>query len=210
MKRGLEKVLFFLYTVAMKVYIADLSKLDFEHEVLKKYQSLLTKAESERYRQMTEPLRQKQFLIGRVLIQSVCHQSPRLSETGKPVLSEGYISLAHSGPYVLLATDYCPVGIDIEDTVKVRDFPALAKRLNFRLTDPMQSSFYKQFTRFEADYKLSEPNKTIYHAYYRMNDFLICLASVQPVSASFFYMSSRASFIPGGPAGLTKETDDDL
>ncbi|MBQ7412699.1 MAG: hypothetical protein IJV07_00275 [Alphaproteobacteria bacterium] len=180
----------------MNIYIADLSKIDFQPDILKKYQSLLTDTELERYHRMSAPLRQKQFLIGRVLIQSVCHQSPRLSETGKPVLTDGYISLAHSGPYVVLATAEYPVGIDIEEMIKDKDFYALSARLNFELNGDIQTSFYKQFTRFEADYKLSDPVATVYHAYYRLGDFLVCLASVHPISASFFQMSSNLSLDP--------------
>ena len=176
--------------------MADLSKIDFQPDILNKYQSLLTDSELERYRHMTAPLRQKQFLIGRVLIQSVCHQSPKLSKSGKLCLTDGYIGLAHSGPYVVLATAEYPVGIDIEDMTKNKDFYALADRLKFKLSGDIQTSFYKQFTRFEADYKLSDPTGTVHHAYYRSGDFLICLASVHPISASFFQMASNLSFTP--------------
>ena len=36
--------------------------------------------------------------------------------------------------------------------------------------------FYKHFTRYEADYKLGEQNTRIYHFFYSINTFIMCIS----------------------------------
>ena len=125
---------------------------------------------------MTDTQRRRQFLLGRALIYENCHQSPILLPNGKPTVQGGFISLAHSGPYVLLAVSDSPVGIDIEDSSKNKNFDALAGRLGFSLTADKRLSFYQNFTRFEADYKMVRNGKENYHKFYSIKTFIICIS----------------------------------
>ena len=162
----------------MKVYSVFLPDLKQRPHLIARYEALLSDAETERYRQMRDDLRRLQFLAGRAVIQAVCHQSPRLLTNGKPVVDKGYISLAHSGPYVLLAVGDSPVGIDIEDASKQKDFDRLAARLNFHLSGEKKRSFYEQFTRYEATYKLGENRGNCACFYYSIDTFIVCIITL--------------------------------
>ena len=195
----------------MKVYVAYLPDIENRPDLLEKYQNLLSAEEKHRYQNMTDKIRQLQFLIGRALIQETCHQSPKLLPSGKPVVKSGYISLAHSGPYVILALDESPTGIDIEDTSKNKDFTRLAGRLKFRLTGDIRRSFYQQFTRYESTYKIAVSNRPLYHDYYSIDAFIVCVSSLNKNKKIEFTrtipFTQNTPFIP---TYLETEVQDDL
>jgi len=158
----------------MKVFLTYLSDICAQPDLIIRYEALLSESEKIRYQNMSDSNRRLQFLTGRALIQENCHESPSLLENGKPVVSKGYISLAHSGNWVALAVSDTPVGIDIENTGIDRPFNSIAKRMNFPpCADRL--SFYKSFTRFEADYKLGHNSKTT-HLYYSIDTFIFCIS----------------------------------
>lgn len=159
----------------MKVFLTDLS--DIGDDLIHRYELLLSPSEKARYTQISNPKRRLQFLTGRALIYENCGESPTLSETGKPLVSKGYISLAHSGPYVVLIVSDTPVGIDIEDSSRQRPFKEISDRLHFPLTD--QTDFYKHFTQYESDYKLGGGGSQIHHYFYSINTFIICISSLK-------------------------------
>ena len=160
----------------MIVYLSDLSEIETNSSLIEKYEGLLSDAEKKRYGDMTNIHRRLQFLLGRALIYENCHQSPVLLPNGKPTVQNGFISLAHSGPYVLLAVSDSSVGVDIEDSSKNKNFDALADRLGFFLTTNKRLSFYQNFTRFEADYKIGQKNDLKYHKFYSIKTFIICIS----------------------------------
>ena len=162
----------------MKIYIAYIPDIENRPDLPDKYINLLSADETKRFKSMTDDTRRLQFLIGRSLIYDVYHQSPTILPTGKPVVENGYISLAHSGPYVVLATSETPVGVDIEDASQNKDFIRLARRLNFQLTRNERLSFYQQFTRYESTYKISVPSQPLYHRYYSIDTFILCATTL--------------------------------
>jgi len=156
----------------MKLFLTDLA--DITPDLINRYELLLSPAEKDRYNHMTNTTRRLQFLAGRALIYENCGEAPHLSDSGKPLISKGYISLAHSGPYVALITSDTPVGLDLEDSSCVRPFDSIANRLGFSYTD--QADFYKHFTRYEADYKLGTNGTSIHHLFYSINTFIMCIS----------------------------------
>jgi len=170
----------------MKVYSVLLPDLANRADLIERYEEMLSSSELERYQKMTDGQRRLQFLAGRALIRAVFHQSPRVLENGKPVVNEAYISLAHSGPHVLLAVADSPAGIDIEDASKQKDFKQLSKRLGFHLSGDERLSFFRQFTRYEADYKLGEKESQIYHFYYSIDTFIICVSILNKKENIYF------------------------
>ena len=160
----------------MIVYLADLSEIEANSNLILKYEGLLSDTEKERYLKMADSHRKLQFLVGRSLIFENCRQSPVLLENGKPVVKGKFISLAHSGPFVVLALSDSPVGVDIEDSSKIKNFDALAGRLGFSLTSDKHFSFYQNFTRYEADYKMAENNLKIAHKFYSIKTFIVCVS----------------------------------
>ena len=154
----------------MKLFLTDLA--DITPDLINRYELLLSPAEKERYARITDANRRLQFLTGRALIYENCGETSTLSDSGKPLISKGYISLAHSGPYVALITSDTPVGL--EDSSRVRPFDSIANRLGFLYTD--HTDFYKNFTRYEADYKLGTNGTSIHHLFYSINTFIMCIS----------------------------------
>lgn len=158
----------------MKIFLANLSDIKDNAELIQRYEELLSPSDQDRYHRMTHMNRRLQFLTGRALIYENCGEHPTLLENGKPVVSKGYISLAHSENWVCLAVAETPIGLDIENTSTDRPFDLIAKRMKFPKTSD-KITFYKNFTRFEADYKLASDTK-IFHFYYSINAFIICIS----------------------------------
>lgn len=83
----------------------------------------------ERVRSMRHALRQRQTVAGELLarralaeLSGSAVQDIRLSRTaeGKPVAREGFVSIAHSGEWVVCAVSPHPVGVDVE---RLREIP---------------------------------------------------------------------------------------
>lgn len=191
----------------MKVFLTDIS--DISDDLIKQYQGMLSDTEKERYKNIKDKNRQLQFLIGRALIYDLFHVSPILQEDGKPTIPNSYISLAHSGKYVILTVSDNPVGVDIEDWSEKRDFLSIAKRMKFSLSDNIPLSFYCQFTQYEADYKLGKIDDEIQHSFYSFNTFIICISYMNKNEKIDFYNSiplcGNTSFILDKVQGMLNE-----
>lgn len=167
-------------------------------------------AELARYRRFVRPLRQRQFLIGRLLLRTVLGksfgikpESISLSErAGKapqidwPAASP-FFSIAHSGPWVACALSAdVPVGLDIEVIDASRDLYALSTQAfdadelaHFRRTNATEKlqTFYQLWSSKEARYKLS-CNATLALPDENWTSLVhpelaICLASAQRLAA---------------------------
>ena len=159
----------------MEVYITDLSDVLDDSALISLYEEKMSDEDKARYQKITDSHRKLEFLVGRSLIREVCQSDVHLSENGKPLVSDGYISLAHSGHFVVLAVDGEPVGIDIEDTQKEINFEQMSKRLKFNIENPTKESFFRAFTAYEADFKLGKEGVK-QHLYYSINAFIICIS----------------------------------
>ena len=93
----------------------------------------------------------------------------------KPVLKNGtkHFSISHSGKFAALAFSDYNCGIDIEE-VKLREFEKISKRMGFKCET--LEDFYKAWTKYEADYKLSVPAQK--NKYYNIADYALTVSSV--------------------------------
>ena len=64
-------------------------------------------------------------------------------------------SISHSDCIAAVCFDSSAVGLDIEK-IKQRDYIAIADRMNFRLRENTIEEFYKEWTLYEASYKLQD------------------------------------------------------
>jgi 4'-phosphopantetheinyl transferase len=169
----------------------------------------LTADEATRYRRFLRPLRQRQFLLGRILLRialgdllGIEARSISLSERpGLAPLLHGVVpvpgfSIAHSGPWVACAVSAdAALGLDIEMLDATRDLTALAEQV-FSAEETQQinrqqgaariQAFYELWSRKEAAYKLASvaaPNAAAHYAALAHPEVSIVLCSAQALSA---------------------------
>ncbi len=70
-------------------------------------------------------------------------------------------SISHSKNIAAVCFASSPVGFDIEK-IQVRDFTLISKRMNFKTVENTLDEFYRNWTEYEATYKLQLPSKVIY------------------------------------------------
>ena len=108
----------------------------------------------------------------------------------KPYLKtrEKFISLSHSDEFAVLVVSNSECGCDIEK-IKKRNFKKIADYMKFK-SETLQE-FYKDWTKFEASYKMGMPvhsEKTILYNNYS-------LSVVSSVQETFdFYIQTGTSF----------------
>jgi 4'-phosphopantetheinyl transferase len=137
----------------------------------------LNAAETERYRRFVRPERQRQFLIGRILLRLALGEllgvQPRtISLTERPnqapllnwPLPAPGFSLSHSGPWIACAVSaQTALGLDIEVMNPDRDLVALSEQafdaddtatVEALQGDAKVTMFYRLWSKKEARYKL--------------------------------------------------------
>lgn len=160
----------------MKLIISNINKINDECQSISEYINRLTPADLSRYNNINKPIRKIQFLIGRMLIYENYGYNFFINEKGKICTENKYISLSHSENLVILAISKRKIGVDIENITKQRDFENIGKFLNFSDEFENNIEFYSQFTAYEADYKSEINNQDVFHTYYMMDNFLICIS----------------------------------
>ena len=92
----------------------------------------------------------------------------------KPFLKNGkkFFSISHSEELIVLAFSDFNCGVDVEK-VKERDFVSIAKRMDFSC-DSLKE-FYKEWTKFEAEYKLNSSIKSLKS--FDLGDYIITAVS---------------------------------
>lgn len=158
----------------MKLYIVNTDEIS--PELKQRYTTLLSPGDLARSHVINNIGHRQQFITGRALIRDICGCDPSISPSGKPSVKTGYISLAHSGPFVVLITADTPVGVDIEDTAVHRDFEALSRRLGFSKKVDTAVDFYLSFTAYEADFKAGMPKLAHFCTY--INTFIIMISTL--------------------------------
>ena len=168
----------------MDIFIADLNKIINNATLIKSYEKRLLPNDLVRYNQITHANRRLQFLVGRMLIYENLSGTFNVTQTGKLVSNGTFLSLAHSESMVILGMDNKEIGVDVEDKSKRRNFKSLANVCHLKdVKDDL--SFYREFTKYEADYKLGVTAKD--HQFYELENYLICLASEQKILDVVFF-----------------------
>ena len=100
------------------------------------------------------------LMIERILENFYKIQNRELINDKKPVLKsrEKYISLSHSGEYIVITFSDSNCGVDIEQ-VKQREYEKISERMNF--SSKSLKEFYLNWTEYEAVYKLGEAPRKI-------------------------------------------------
>ena len=163
----------------MKIFLADLNNIVQQSHLIADYVDRLNPQDLDRYNRITDQNRRLQFLVGRMAIYHHFGADFQLAGNGKLISSRGYLSLAHSQNLVVLGISDAEIGVDTEDITKTRDFKAVAKHCHFDESEN-PTSFYKNFTQYEADYKIGHPVPN--HTFVRWNDFMICISSEKAVA----------------------------
>lgn len=111
---------------------------------------------------------------------------------GKPHLKSGlkHFSISHSGDFIALAFSDCNCGIDIEKSIP-RDFKKIAERL--KLNCQNLDEFYREWTLFEAKYKLGESIQA--KNAYKLGQYTVTAVSANPKEDFEIYIQS-GQYIP--------------
>ena len=162
----------------MKVFITDLKKIINRQAFISAHLSDIMPADYQRSQNIKDENRLLQFLAGRILILENFGTDFETQSNGKIISNKGYLSLAHSNNFVVLATDDEPIGVDIERIDNKRNFQKIALRMKFGKCNTVED-FYKKWTAYEADFKLNPNNKKTSHRFFVHDGFMICISSLR-------------------------------
>ncbi len=160
--------------ISVAVFFFNLP-LTVPHETLRKYLSVLSSDELDRYHNFKIPAVAERFVSShaciRYILAALCDSAPETLEiahtpNGKPylILDGIYFSYSHSEQMVVIAVSrQFELGIDIESYSIVRDYNAISKRF-FPISDSLlidssampKVEFLRQWTAREAVTKLKD------------------------------------------------------
>lgn len=98
-----------------------------------------------------------------------------INDKPKYKYSDIQFSISHSHNIAAVCFDKHPVGFDIE-FIKQRDFIPIAKRMNFVLKENTLNEFYREWTKFEAEYKLQQKSKNFFSSLFQ-EKYIMTVAS---------------------------------
>ena len=155
----------------MDIFVINVSEIDnFTEDFLLKFQKKEISNKKTlmkhclTYAMLDSILREKYFIEDRELV--FVNKKPFLKNRKK------HFSLSHSGDKIAIAISDFNCGLDIE-RIKNRDFQAIAERMNFECNT--LEEFYKQWTEFEAKYKLND--EIIAKNSYIIEDYVLTVVS---------------------------------
>ena len=195
----------FVYSIHMKVFICDISKVS--DASLDKAVVFLSASEKERLSNMISVKRQREFIAGHYLLRRLLsryYNKPieqieiQTLQSGalKPADAElGFVSLSHSFDYVAIALCEFPVGLDMEKMRSKDNFNEILEQIDsvkpardlIKQGYSAEESFFRLWTKREALYKLNSvfavSDKTEVFSYFHKNaDFMLCVASPEAQS----------------------------
>ena len=141
----------------MNIYITDLTTICNHDDLVNK----LSAQDLSHYKSFTRPNRAAQFLVAHAIKTKIENQF-------------GHISIAHKDNFVIVVASQNPIGVDIEDTSKQRDFNSLGNFMelsNIKTAD----DFYRAFTQYEAEYKANAAQ--LHPHFYKLRNYMICIVS---------------------------------
>lgn len=130
----------------VKIYAANISKKDYtvgaEH--------IMSRQRLEKYRNISHIHQKRQcaaagWLLKRALGGEQEHYDPK----GKPCLKNGYLSISHSGDWVVVAISQSPVGIDIEEIRDVNS-EAVGRRCFSGISFESREDFFEAWVKKES------------------------------------------------------------
>lgn len=132
------------------------------------------------------------FMVDRILREVYKIENREIIfKENKPVLKSGekHFSISHSGEYTVLGFSDCNCGIDIEKVNNKRDWKAIAERMDFK--SQSEEEFYKDWTKYEAEYKLGNGVKleNVYQASF--DNYCITAVSKNPEEKFDLYLDIK-------------------
>ena len=156
----------------MDIFIIDVKKADYiESEILKNFC----------HKSFTNNDKKKIHCFSYLMLDKILKEVYQIDsckilfDDKKPKLKDGekYFSISHSNEYIAIAVSDFDCGIDIEE-IKNRDYKKISKRMKFN-SDSLES-FYMNWTKYEAEYKLGIKSNAIYS--FQIPRYTITAASV--------------------------------
>jgi len=170
----------------MKIYMSNITDI----KNITELESKLSKSDMLRYKKFSNKTRRLQYLLSRAMVIDACGESIIVGSNGKPTIKSGFISIAHKDNWVVVAISNTPVGIDIENTDINRDFVGESELLGLPKTNDKQT-FYKNFVKYEAEFKFGENANQAHLYFYTKDNYLIGVCSNDPQNDIHFVLSGR-------------------
>ncbi|MFD2365932.1 4'-phosphopantetheinyl transferase family protein [Pseudoduganella sp. GCM10020061] len=182
----------------------------------------LTPGEQQRYRAFVREQRQRQFVVGRMMLRRAVALAADIpldaiqieEQLGKaPVITLGVrartpsFSISHSGPWVAVAVSMeSAVGLDVEVPDPQRDIAALAakafgaveaSRLMALPELERAARFYEAWCRAEARFKLGQESATCYPVEHDQVAIALCAARALAEPPALRIVDSLPEFVTG-------------
>lgn len=168
----------------MKIYMSNIEQIKNITDLEKQ----LSESDMKQYKQFSNKTRKLQYLVSRAIVQNVCGESIIVNQNGAPTIKSGFISIAHKDNWVLVAVADSKVGIDIENTTINRDFIGQSELLKFPKTTDKQT-FYKNFVRYESEFKYGDNADRANMYFYTKGNYLIGICSSEKQQDIQFILS---------------------
>ena len=159
----------------MKIYMSNLEQT----KNIANMERDLSALDRRRLTEFSNETRKLQFLASRYLIKQATGKNVIVDKNGIPTIESGFVSISHKDNFVLVAISNSCVGIDIENTSINRDFAGQSELLGLPKTND-KKTFYKNFVRYEAEFKFGNNAKQAHKYFYEMGEYLICVCTNEP------------------------------
>ena len=170
----------------MKIYMSNIEEAknitDMEKDL-----SILDRAHLAKFSNNTRKL---QFLLSRAIVKNVTGETVKVDKNGAPIIKSGFVSIAHKDNFVFVAISNSCVGIDIENTSINRDFAGQSDLLGLPKTKD-KDAFYKNFVKYEAEFKFGNDATKAHKYFYEMGNYLICVCTKE-LTKDIEFISSGA------------------
>lgn len=148
----------------------------------------LSVSDMSRYSAFSNNTRKLQFLLARNIVKNECGENIVVDENGAPTIKNGFISISHKDNLVVVAVSKFKVGIDIENITINRDFVSQSELLGLPKTDNKQQ-FYKNFVKYESNFKFGDNANNAHNYFYEHGDYLIGICTYESISDIQFILS---------------------
>ncbi len=173
----------------MKIYMSNIKEIKNIADI----ENALPVSDRIRLSKFSNHTHKLQFLLSRAIVKNVTGESVKVDKNGAPIIKSGFVSIAHKDNFVMVAVSNSNVGIDIENTSIKRDFAGQSELLGLPKTKD-KDAFYKNFVKYEAEFKFGNDATKAHKYFYKLGDYLICVCTKE--------LTKDIEFIPSGVPSL--------
>lgn len=166
----------------MKVYMSNIEKI----QNTKDLETKLSESELSRLNQFNNEKRRLQYLVGHAMVRDICGENIKVDLNGALSIESGFVSISHKDNLVFVAVSNKKIGIDIENADINRDFISLSNVSGFLPVDD-KNTFYKNFTKAEADFKFGSNSEYANHYFYWFNNYILSIAALETNDNILFF-----------------------